>query len=110
MQGIFFGVPHKSIFRPLLFNIFLCDLFLTVKFFNIASYADKTEKKQVIVIGNKVNNNTNGKLLGITIHSKLALNENVNKRFDKASQKLNALEKFLSLISLKKKGNYDHIR
>ena len=69
----------------------------------------KHEKKQVIVIGNKVNNNTNGKLLGITIDSKLGLNENVNKMFDKASQKLNALEKCLSLISLKKKGKYDHI-
>ena len=35
-----FGVTQGSIRRPLLFNIFLCDLFLIIENIDIASYAD----------------------------------------------------------------------
>ena len=39
-EKIMFGVPQGSILWSLLFNIFLCDLFLNMENIDIASYAD----------------------------------------------------------------------
>ena len=38
--NIFQGVPHRLILGPLLFNLFLCDLFLFVEEADIMSYTD----------------------------------------------------------------------
>ena len=41
-EEIFSGVPQGSIFDPLLFSIFLCDLFLTIEDNYFTNYADDT--------------------------------------------------------------------
>ena len=41
-KDIFYGIPQGSILGPLIFNIFLCDLFYFLEGVTVASYADDT--------------------------------------------------------------------
>ena len=50
-KEIFYGIPQGSILDPLIFNIFLCDLFYFLEGVAVASYADYTTP----YTGNKAN-------------------------------------------------------
>ena len=50
MEDILYGVLQRSILDPILFNIFLSDLFLTVYDIDIPNYAD--DKNIYEVCGN----------------------------------------------------------
>ena len=51
-EDILFGVPDSSILVPILFNIFLSDLFLIVEDIDIANYADgnTVKNKRILTI------------------------------------------------------------
>ena len=41
-KHLLIGTPQVSVFGPLLFNIYMCDLFLFMSESNVANYADDT--------------------------------------------------------------------
>ena len=51
---ILFGVPQSSIYEPLLFNTFLCDLFQFFPDIDIANYADDNTPHSSSISLNKV--------------------------------------------------------
>ena len=148
-EEILFGVQQGSILGPIIFNIFLSDLFLVVKDTDFASYADdntiydigdsindviaslqdsseklfqwfsdnqlkgNTDKCRLIVssddpteiqVGESVIKNTTcEKLLGVKIDNKLNFDEHVSGFCKKAANKLRALARVTSYMSLPKK-------
>ena len=61
------------------------------------------EGRNISIGGEKIQNRKSEKLLGVTIDNKLSFTEHVHKICDKASQKLNALTRLSSFMSLEKR-------
>ena len=61
------------------------------------------EERNISIGEEKIQNSKSGKLLGVTIDNKLSFTEHVHKICDKASQKLNAVARLSSFMSLEKR-------
>ena len=129
---IIFGVPQESILEPLLFNIFLTDLFLIIEDTDIDSYTDdntpyvsaynidkdiksleeaseilfkwfSTNNTFKIKIGNfDITNSRSGKLLGVKFDHKLTFNDQISELCKKASRKIHTLSRVASYMNISK--------
>ena len=149
------GVPQGSIIGPLLFNIYLVDLFLFIEKCNLANYADdctlytsqtKTDnvikaietdskilfawfkengmkanpdkshlilsnsntKLYAFVDDNKIHNQNEVEMLGITINNKLSFNKHMSKLCIKDSKKLHALIRVAYYMTEKQRKKIMH--
>ena len=104
---------------PILFNIFLSDLFLVVQNVDFASYAGsstiydagdnideifKTNELTEFQIGDlSIKNSGCEKFLGVNIDSKLNFDSHINHLCNKVNKKLRSLVRVTSYITLEKK-------
>ena len=61
------------------------------------------EERNISIGGEKIQNSKSEKLLGVTIDNKLSFTKNVHEICDKNSQKINALARLSSFMSLEKR-------
>ena len=60
------------------------------------------EERNISIGREKIQNSKTEKLFGVTVDNKLSFTKHIHKLCDKVSQKLNALTRFFSFMSLKK--------